>query len=604
MYYNYNMHTQVQLFLGIKSSPVGQVLEATTQAEHQMESGLLLDVVVAQSATVLELFPSKNETLLVWRDSFLVLNLGLHVFNSVTRLDFEGDRLSRKRLHKDLHATTQAEHKVKGGLLLDVVVAQSATIFKLLACKDESLLVWRNSLLVLDLGFDILDCVTCLDFQGDRFTGECFDEDLHATTQAEHKVKGGLLLDVVVTQSAAILELFPSENETLLVWRDAFLVLDLGLHVFDSVAGLNFEGDCLSGKRLHEDLHSTTQAEHKMKGGLLLDVVVTQSAAILELFPGENETLLVWRDAFLVLNLGLHVFDSVAGLNFEGDCLSGKRLHEDLHSTTQAEHKMKGGLLLDVVVTQSAAILELFPGENETLLVWRDAFLVLNLGLHVFDSVAGLNFEGDCLSGKRLHEDLHSTTQAEHKVKGGLLLDVVVTQSAAILELFPGENETLLVWRDAFLVLNLGLHVFDSVAGLNFEGDCLSGKRLHEDLHSTTQAEHKVKGGLLLDVVVAQSAAILELFPGENETLLVWRDAFLVLDLGLHVFNSIAGLDFEGDSLSGKCLHKDLHFRASLVEKWRKKGRKAKNSKRLESFVVVRKCGGGLSFYTAWIPCA
>ena len=501
------MHTQVQLFLGNKSSPVGQVLEATTQAEHQMESGFLLDVVVAQSATVLELFPSKNETLLVWRDSFLVLNLGLHVFNSVTRLDFEGDRLSRKRLHKDLHSTAQAEHKVKGGLLLDVVVAQSATIFKLLACKDESLLVWRNSLLVLDLGFDILDCVTCLDFQGDRFTGECFDEDLHATTQAEHKMKGGLLLDVVVTQSAAILELFPSENETLLVWRDAFFVLDLGLHIFDSVTRLDFKGDCLSGKRLHENLHATTQAEHQVKGGLLLDVVVTQSAAILKLFPGENETLLVWRDAFLVLNLGLHVFDSVAGLNFEGDCLSGKRLHKDLHSTTQAEHKMKGGLLLDVVVTQSAAILELFPGENETLLVWRDAFLVLNLSLHVFDSVAGLNFEGDCLSGKRLHEDLHSTTQAEHKVKGGLLLDVVVTQSAAILELFPGENETLLVW---------------------------------------------------------------------------W-DAFLVLDLGLHVFDSIAGLDFEGDSLSGKCLHKDLHFRASLVEKWRKKGRKANNSKRLES---------------------
>ena len=110
-----------------------------------------------------------------------------------------------------------------------------------------------------------------------------------------------------------------------------------------------------------------------------------------------------------------------------------------------------------------------------------------------------------------------------------------------------------------------------------------------------------MKGGLLLDVVVTQRTAILELELGENETLLVWRDAFLVLDLGLHVFDIIAGLDFEGDSLSGKCLHKDLHFRASLVEKWRKTGRIANNSEQLESFVVVRKCSGELSFYTAWI---
>ena len=35
---------------------------------------------------------------------------------------------------------------------------------------------------------------------------------LATTTQAEHEVKGGLLLDVVVRKSAAILELLASEN--------------------------------------------------------------------------------------------------------------------------------------------------------------------------------------------------------------------------------------------------------------------------------------------------------------------------------------------------------------------------------------------------------
>ena len=43
-------------------------------------------------------------------------------------------------------------------------------------------------------------------------------------------------------------------------------------------------------------------------------------------------------------------------------------------------------------------------------------------------------------------------------------------------------------------------------------------------LGTTTQTEHQVKGRLLLDVVVAQSATILKLLAGEDETLLVRRD--------------------------------------------------------------------------------
>ena len=44
-----------------------------------------------------------------------------------------------------------------------------------------------------------------------------------------------LLLDVVVGQSSAILELLTSEDKTLLVRRNALLVLDLGLHIVDGV---------------------------------------------------------------------------------------------------------------------------------------------------------------------------------------------------------------------------------------------------------------------------------------------------------------------------------------------------------------------------------
>ena len=42
-------------------------------------------------------------------------------------------KLLQSRLH---HTSTQAEHQMKGALLLDVIVGQGASILKLLACKD------------------------------------------------------------------------------------------------------------------------------------------------------------------------------------------------------------------------------------------------------------------------------------------------------------------------------------------------------------------------------------------------------------------------------------------------------------------------------------
>merc|ERR1711881_804120 len=78
-------------------------------------------------------------------------------------------------------------------------------------------------------------------------------------------------------------------------------------------------------------------------------------------------------------------------------------------------------------------------------------------------------------------------------------------------------------------------------------------------LTSSTETEHKVKGGLLLDVVVLESAAILELLASEDETLLVRGDALLVLDLGLDGLNGVGALHLKGDGLPSECLHKDLH---------------------------------------------
>ena len=74
------------------------------------------------------------------------------------------------------------------------------------------------------------------------------------------------------------------------------------------------------------------------------------------------------------------------------------------------------------------------------------------------------------------------------------LLDVVVRKSAAILKLLSGEDQALLVGRDALLVLDLGLHIVDGVGRLHLQGDGLARQGLDKNLHgcslSTTPGAH------------------------------------------------------------------------------------------------------------------
>lgn len=156
------------------------VQTAATKSQHQMKRALLLDVVVSQGSSVFQLLASKDETLLIGWNSFLILDLLLHLIYGVPRFNFKRNCLASQGLHEDLHASSQSQHKMQGAFLLYVVVRQRAAIFKLLASKYQTLLIRWNSFLVLDLLLHLIDRVPRFYLQSDRLSRQCFNENLHS----------------------------------------------------------------------------------------------------------------------------------------------------------------------------------------------------------------------------------------------------------------------------------------------------------------------------------------------------------------------------------------------------------------------------------------
>jgi len=183
-------------------------------------------------------------------------------------------------------------------------------------------------------------------------------------------------------------------------------------------------------RRLLLDIAVQTTVSLCSASGSTLLLLIRESPAILELFSGKDKTLLIGRDAFLVLNLRLHVVDCVRRFDLEGNRLSGQGFHKYLHTSTKAEDEMERGLLLDIatrnvgitmgwtsryglLVGKSAPVFELLAGEDQPLLIGGNTLLVLNLRLHIVDSIGRLDFKGDRLASQSLDKDLHTTPEAQ-----------------------------------------------------------------------------------------------------------------------------------------------------------------------------------------------
>jgi len=99
------LHSLVDVlhFLGLGVGLLLSLLATTAQSQNQVQGALLLDVVIRESSAVLELLAGEDQSLLIRGDSLLVLNLLLHIFDGIRRLDIERDGFTREGLDEDLH---------------------------------------------------------------------------------------------------------------------------------------------------------------------------------------------------------------------------------------------------------------------------------------------------------------------------------------------------------------------------------------------------------------------------------------------------------------------------------------------------------------------
>ena len=95
---------------------IADSVHSSREPESKVQGTLLLDVVVGEVASVLQLLAIKHETLLVRRNPLLGLDLGHDILNSVRWPHLQSNGLASDILDEDL----------------DVVVGQGAPIFQLL----------------------------------------------------------------------------------------------------------------------------------------------------------------------------------------------------------------------------------------------------------------------------------------------------------------------------------------------------------------------------------------------------------------------------------------------------------------------------------------
>ena len=76
---------------------------AAPESQDAVKRRFLLNVIVRQGPSILQLLPCKDQALLFGRNALFVLDFCLDILDGIARLDFQRDRFSSQRLHEYLH---------------------------------------------------------------------------------------------------------------------------------------------------------------------------------------------------------------------------------------------------------------------------------------------------------------------------------------------------------------------------------------------------------------------------------------------------------------------------------------------------------------------
>ena len=136
-----------------------------------MDRAFFLNIVIRESSVIIELFTSKNKSLLITRDSLPVFELFLQGFNRIVRINIKSNSLSSKCPHEYLHASSpQSEHQMDCVFLRNVVVWESSVVIELFTSKNKALLITRDSLPVFEFILQGLDWIVRINIKSNSLT--------------------------------------------------------------------------------------------------------------------------------------------------------------------------------------------------------------------------------------------------------------------------------------------------------------------------------------------------------------------------------------------------------------------------------------------------
>ena len=108
-------------------------------------------------------------------------NGSLHsLFDCIGIFDFQSDNRPSLSYDGDLHTSSDSEHQMQRGILLNIVFAENPTVLQLLHCK---IIAIGQAELPLCLGSlpSLFDCIGIFDFQSDSRPSLSYDGDLHTS---------------------------------------------------------------------------------------------------------------------------------------------------------------------------------------------------------------------------------------------------------------------------------------------------------------------------------------------------------------------------------------------------------------------------------------